>query len=245
MGRVVTPEIMDDPTVPRDDLGRSLVFLRRVNRWLGGRSALVGQLRRWSGGWPRGAEVTLLDLATGSADLPVAAVEWALGAGFDLRVTGLDAHATTLEFAREHVRERLGDEAWRVELVEGDALGAVERFGVGSFDYAHSSLFLHHLSDERALTALRVKERVSRRGLIWNDLVRSGLARFGVRAITAGREAIIRHDARVSVDAGWTRAEVASIRDRLDLGWCAYRGMWWAQRFTLAGERRGAWTRGA
>ncbi len=109
MQRTLTPELMDDPDVPRQELGRALRYIRAVNRGLGGVKALMSHLRTWSRHWPKDRPVTLLDVATGSADLPLAACRWAQDAGFDLRVTAIDKHGETLEFARERTRGVGGD----------------------------------------------------------------------------------------------------------------------------------------
>ena len=72
--RRLSAEIMDDPGVDPAALAAALGYIERVNRWMGGRSALISHLRKWSVRWPKDRPVTLLDIATGSADLPIAAV---------------------------------------------------------------------------------------------------------------------------------------------------------------------------
>lgn len=230
---------MDDPDVPRDDLDASLRFIRGVNRWLGGRRALVGPLRRWAKAWPRDRDVTVLDVATGSADLPIAARAWARSAGLRLKCTGVDNHATTLDLAREQVEQAGAADDIQLELV--DAKRLVDHFGALSFDYVHAGMFLHHLGELEVLTVLRQMERVARRGVIWNDLSRSRLAVLGAKIITAGRREIIRHDAVVSVHKGFTRAEAIDAAKRVGLDYCRYTAMPIAQRFVVAGEKPGAW----
>jgi hypothetical protein len=239
MPRVLTPERMDNPDVPRDELERSLRYIRAVNRRLGGVSALLSHLRRWSVNWPTGRPVTLLDVATGSADLPVAARDWAERAGFDLRITGVDAHPVTLDLAREHVGSREG-----ITLLEADALRLTSRFDVGAFDYVHAGLFLHHLADIEAMTVLRIMDRLAARGIIWNDLVRSSLGKIAIRLLTLGQPEIIRHDAVVSVDAGFTKSEALDLARRVGLDYARYSWSLFTHRFTIAGEKPGAWTLG-
>lgn len=231
---------MDDPNVPREELAAALRFIRLVNRRLGGERALMRNLRRWSRNWPRDRAVTMLDVATGSADLPVAAVRWARDHGFDLRVTGVDLHAKTLEFAREHV-ERNRDVADAITLVEADALRLADRFAPESFDYVHAGLFLHHLGDLEALTMLRIMDKLARAGIVWNDLERSRAALAVTWLITLPTPSIVRHDATVSVRAGFTRKEVLEMARRLELTYVRYHLDVLAQRFTLAGERPHAW----
>ena len=66
MRRFRTPEIMDDPSVPREDLALSLRYIRGVNRRLGGVSALLCHLDFWrrdpAFDWPRDRPLTLLDI---------------------------------------------------------------------------------------------------------------------------------------------------------------------------------------
>ena len=198
-------EWMDDPGVDRRALASSLAFIRRVNRYLGGTRAVMGYLARWAraDGWERQGEVIrILDVATGSADIPLAILEWARRRGIGMRVIGLDAHATTLELAREYVGR-----AWRhaekpgLELIRGDALALP--LADGSVDYAISSMFFHHLPDEQAVAALVEMLRVSRRGGIstWIPIVpRPGCVRSnGTRMMPHRAWGTCRHFFRCSV----------------------------------------------
>ncbi len=229
--------MMDDPNVDESALRGSLRYIRGVNRALGGQRALLGHLRRWSGDWATGEKVTLLDIATGSADLPIAAVRWASRKGIDLRVTGVDNHSKTLAIAREQVGQdaELSD---RIELIESDALELIDRFGTRSFDYVHAGLFLHHLTDIRVQTMLRIMERLARRGVIWNDLIRSPIARAGIFVLTLGRSKIIRHDARVSVAAGFTKGEALNFARRSWEHKPTIRTSLLSQRFTVTCEKQ-------
>lgn len=229
MKRRRTPELMDDPNVDRAELARSLAYIRDINRRFGGQAALLEALERWSAGWA--GPVSLLDVATGSADLPLAAVAWARSRGHDLRVTGLDLHEGTLAEAR-----RLTEGEPRITLERGDALRLVERYGPGSFDYVHAGLFLHHLDDPDILTVLRGMWTLARRGVIWNDLVRSRVGVAVITLMTIGRPRIIRHDARVSVRAGFTRDEALDLAVRAGWRGAEYRWDLFTHRFTVVAE---------
>lgn len=238
--RQITPEWMDDPAVDPAELKAALAFIRMINLRLGGVKALTNHLENWSRNWPKGREVTILDIATGLADIPVGVVRWARERGHSVRITAVDIHETTLESAREHVQRELGADA-PIELVQADAKELVDRYGPLSFDYVHAGMFLHHLTEIEILTVLRIMERVALRGLVWNDLVRSRVAMAGIWALTLGQSDMIKHDARVSVRAGFTKKEVKDYARRTSLGYCRYRSNFFTQRFTLAGEKQGAW----
>ncbi len=235
MERVLTPELMDDPAIDREELRRSLAYIRGVNRWLGGSAALLGLLRRWSRSWPRDRPITLLDVGTGSADIPVAARQWAQRAGFDLRVTGVDLHDTTLALAREHTAGVDG-----IDLIKADARRCGDHFAPGSFDYVHAGMFLHHLAADDVLVVLRTMHRLARRGIVWNDLVRSPLSATVVRLLVTGQPPTVRHDAVVSIRAGFTRREALNLARDTGITYARWsRVMWY--RFTLAGEKPTLW----
>lgn len=248
--RTLTPEKMDEDSVPRDDLARSLRFIRWVNRRLGGAKAVIGHLDQWCKSANRSMDrstdrsprpskqakpIRILDVATGCADIPVAIVQWAKQAGVAVQITAVDRHATTLALAVEHVNQSLSaDDVQHIELVEADALNLP--FAANSYDYCITSMFLHHLRDIELWTVLAAMERIAERGMIVNDLLRNRRAYNWCKLLTTFSGDIVKHDARVSVLAGFTKREVVDIRDRLDLRYMKYHKHAF-HRFTLAGER--------
>lgn len=223
---------MDDPRADVRDLELSLRFIRWVNEKLGGTEAALKPLRAWAPAWPRRTPITILDVGTGSADIPVAIKRWAMAAGHDVRVTGLEKHPKTLQIARRHVGGIEG-----VTLLQGDALELADRFAPASFDYVHAGMFLHHLQDKDVERVLSMMDRVAKRGIIWNDLLRSPFALRAVKVLTLFKSAIVKHDAVASVRAGFTRAEVEALVARAGIGYASYEERGLTQRFTLAGEK--------
>jgi ubiquinone/menaquinone biosynthesis C-methylase UbiE len=232
--RQLTPEFLDDPALPAAELRQIMAMVRLINRRLGGVEALLGHLRTWSKGWTVGRTVTLLDVATGSADVPLQAVRWAEESGFTLRVTAIDRSPGVLEIAREHV----GAEP-RIEVVSADARSIPDQFGPHSFDYVHAGLFLHHLDNDTAIAVLQAMDRVAREGIVWNDLLRSRRGVAGGHVLGFGRPRAVRHDIVASLRAGFTRAEVQAMAKRAGLDYTSYHENFLAQRFTLAGLRPG------
>jgi SAM-dependent methyltransferase len=231
---------MDAPGVDRGELAHALRFIRWVNRNMGGNTALIRWLNQWTRGecaqhWlrDRSTPITLLDVATGSADVPLAARRWAASQGLDLRVTAIDLHPTTLDLAGEHIEQAGPELSEGIELVRCDALDIVERFGIERFDFVHAGLFLHHLSDLNAMTVLRQMDRVSRVGLIWNDLVRTRAGYAAIHAMTLGMPKMVQHDARVSVRAGFTKAEAIELAKRVGLHKPRYNWNLLHHRFTI------------
>src|SRR5690242_20042203 len=111
-------EWMDRPDARPEDVRAALEYIRRVNRWLGYGRATVSHFEAFARGWRAGERVTVLDVGTGSGDIPVMLIEWAARRGFDLRVVGVDLHATTSQEAGKTAEGMDG----KFKAVRGDAL---------------------------------------------------------------------------------------------------------------------------
>ena len=223
------PEWMDADGVDPRELRRSLSFIRRVNALFGYTRATLSHLARFSAGWKPGERIEIVDLATGSADVPLAIARWGASRGFDVRVTGVDRHLETIRAARDAVAREP-----RVRIVQADALHLP--FAPDSFDYAMCSMFLHHLSDDEAETVLRAMGAVARRGVIAADLLRHRRAYAWISVFTALANPIVRHDARVSVRQSFSKPEILALRDRAGVGFTTYHRHF-GHRFVLAGEK--------
>ena len=223
---------MDAPDADPEQLRRSLAFIRRVNRLFGYTRATLKHLDRFSRRWEPGRTVRILDVATGSADIPLAILKWARRRGFDVRIVGVDLHAATVIAASRAVDE--SGEGERLRIVRADALRLP--FADGSFDYTLTAMFLHHLDDDEAVRVLREMGRVARRGVIAADLLRRRRAYFWITLFTLLANPMVRHDARVSVAQAFSEPEVLRMRDAAGLGFTRlYRHF--GHRFVLAGER--------
>ena len=224
---------MDDPAADPADLRRSLAYIRRVNALLGYTRGTVGHLRRFSRGWKAGETIRILDVATGSADIPRAILRWSARRGFDVRVVGIDLHHTTLQLARQG-GESDPSEAVRLSLVRADALRLP--FADASFDYAITAMFLHHLDEAAAAAVLHEMGRVARRGVVAADLLRHRRAYAWITLLTLLSGPMVKHDARASVAQAFTRHEALRLRDAAGLDFLSYHRHF-GHRFALAGER--------
>ena len=207
-----TPKLMDDPNVDRANLEASLRFIRLVNRRLGGVAAVLNYLKRWSADWPADRTIRILDVGTGSADIPLAIANWASTSQHQVHITAIDLREATLSIAREQVGHRSD-----IALVQADGRNLMDKFEPDSFDYVHAGTFLSRLSDIEVMTVLRIMDRLSARGLIWSDFVRGPIAKLAVRLLTFRASAMIKHDGLVSVAAGFTRREVLELVKRVGL----------------------------
>jgi ubiquinone/menaquinone biosynthesis C-methylase UbiE len=197
-------ERMDAPDADPAALEAALHQVARVNRILGARRALVRHLP-WA---LPGREARILDVGTGSADLPLAMADWASRQGRRVRVTAVDAHPLTLEVARRQTAS-----APDVRIVGGD--GIQLPFPDASFDLAVLSMTLHHMEGADVVGIVRELARVARGGkVLVAELERSVLHYLGARALAATvwrNDPITRHDGPLSVRRSFTPRELRSI----------------------------------
>lgn len=197
-------ERMDSPEVDRQDLHQALDHVAQVNRWLGGRRALLRHLP-WAlaGGGSR-----VLDVGTGSADLPLAVAGWADRNRHPLQVTAVDLHAATLAVARERTTHR-------PEIHTARADGLTLPFRDGAFDVVLLSMTLHHMDGPDLTGILTEVRRVARGGrVLVGELERSVPNYLGARVMAATlwrRNPVTRHDGPISVLRAFTPDELVDL----------------------------------
>lgn len=204
--RIDIPELEDLPGTTDQEVAGCLAALRAVNRYLGGRYAALHDLTRLIARAPAFRKVTVLDIATGSADIPMALVRWGMRRGLEISVTGVDIKEQVVRLAREWNRD-----CPEITLVQGDALYLP--YGPQSFDFVLCCEFLHHLSTQQAAQLLAKINKLARHGLVVTDLRRSWLAYYGIFLLTRlfTRNRLARHDGPVSVLKAFTPEELRAL----------------------------------
>lgn len=203
-------ELLDEAGHDPAELAANLRDIRRVNRLLGGTATVLRHLPRLLGAIPAHRRpVTILDLATGSADIPRAIVRWARARDLALSIVASDASAEILALAGEQTG------VWpEMTLARYDARAAP--LPDQAFDIVLCSLALHHFPPDDAVQVLREMERLARTGFILNDLRRGrlGYAAAWIAARLTTRNRLTRHDAPLSVRRAYTPAELAALLRR-------------------------------
>jgi ubiquinone/menaquinone biosynthesis C-methylase UbiE len=184
--------------------------LETINRFLGGFSTTLPAVPRMMP--PGQTRVRVLDVGAGGGDLARRLVTWGAAHGRRVEVTALDRSGAASAFALTSLRDVEG-----AGVVQGDVFALP--FADASFDLVVCSLFLHHFGESDVGRVLGAMLRVSRHGVIVNDLHRHPIAWMGIRALCWLFRAhpVVRHDAAVSVLRGFRRAELASCAQRLGI----------------------------
>jgi 2-polyprenyl-3-methyl-5-hydroxy-6-metoxy-1,4-benzoquinol methylase len=198
------PELMDRPDVKKAWLREELEILQKINRFGAHRLMLryINQLLDTS----KVEGLSVLDLATGAADIPRAVVAWARKNGTKIKVTAIDGNEEVLRSAREWCRDWPEIQLERCNLLELP-------YGAESFDIVICSLALHHFTTEDAISVLRRMNEIARVGYALNDLQRSRLTIWTAELLarTIMRSPIVRHDGPQSFRAAFTVPELRSM----------------------------------
>jgi len=199
---------MDRPQLVSSELEKDLRNIRQLNRFFGSHRLVLHFLRRWI---KPGDHVRIVDLATGSGDIPRLIIDYAQKIGAKVEIDALDRQSATLEIAR-----KLSGNYPEISYIDANIL---EWKPAGPYDIVLCSLALHHFSDEDAVRLLRRCRELSQKFVLVSDLRRGLLATIGVYLLTAliFREPMTRYDGRVSAARAFSFAELDDLAGRA--GW--------------------------
>lgn len=212
--RSTQKEIMDDFSIQDSRLTDALKELTVINTFLGGnavsRKGIAALIKRIPEQWP----VSLLDVGSGGSDLT-----HSLPTGHQtVALTSLDINFGACQYSHDTYPGQA--------VVNGSVLNLP--FKERSFDIVHASLFLHHFTDTELKTIIVSLYRVSRYGVVINDLRRSLFAYIGIVVLTQlfSRSTMVKNDGPISVRRGFVRKELKQLCSQLPSASCSIQRMW-------------------
>lgn len=221
---------MDQPDLDTGEHARALRGLRRINLLSRSGAALWARIAAPAPKAP-GTPLRVLDVACGGGDNAVTLARRAQRSGRAVAVEGCDISAVAVACAHDLARARGVD----VRFFTCDALRELP----GEYDVVTCSLFLHHLSNEEAVTLLRNMAAAAQRLVLVDDLVRGRagylLAWFGCRLLS--RSPVVHYDGPVSVAGAFTPEEAVDLARQAGLRNVSATPHW-PQRYLLAGSPR-------
>ena len=206
MTRCDEVELMDLPEQDSAELAENLRDIRRVNRLLGGTAIVLRHLPLVLATIPPTQAISVLDLATGSGDIPLAISRWAKRKGLAMTIVASDFSEPILREARKLLTSHP-----KITIARFDARAVP--LPDKSVDIALCSLSLHHFRPDEAVQVLREMDRIARHGFILNDLRRGwlGYAAAWLAAHATTRNRLTRNDAPLSIRRAYTPDELVDL----------------------------------
>jgi ubiquinone/menaquinone biosynthesis C-methylase UbiE len=210
--RATEPERIDTGDYTPEEYQTFLREIAFINRYVGDARALKKSLLHEIEQKDL-REFSVLDVGCGSGELLRMIAEFADSSDRRATLVGIDLNpisssTTHTESADFHA----------ISSVQGDAFQLP--FANGAFDYAISSLFFHHLTDEQIPIVLKEMSRVSRRGVVVIDLHRDVVPFIGYKIFCFAFRIspLVRQDGSLSIRKGFKPAELEAIGDSVGFG---------------------------
>jgi 2-polyprenyl-3-methyl-5-hydroxy-6-metoxy-1,4-benzoquinol methylase len=199
--RSTLPELMDAEAVDETTYQRCLADLATINWITLTHRATLKWLTLAVKNIPQDTEIKILDVAYGQGDLLRAIAGWAARRRRPVRLSGIDLNPRSAIAARA-----LTPPGAPIAYHTGDVFAFTPE---AAPDFIVTSQFTHHLADHEVVNLLRWMDATAARGWFITDLHRHALAYYGfpLLARAFGWHGIVRHDGRISIARGFTRAE--------------------------------------
>lgn len=217
--RALQPELMDDPDIDPDAHAAALRGLSRLNVVSNAAGPITRSIRKVvlesRSGPP--SKISILDVATGSGDLPVSLGRFLNARGIEAQLHACDISETALSATQDRsARAGLTVHTHCIDVLEDP---------IPEVDVVTCALFLHHLKEDDVVRALDRLARAARRLLVVSDLCRSSMGLLAARVVPRllTRSHVVHVDAVRSVQGAFSLSELEAIVDRTALSGASIR----------------------
>ncbi|WP_372636164.1 class I SAM-dependent methyltransferase [Fodinibius sp.] len=194
-------ERMEDPDCDRAELENTYEQFKTIN-------TLVSQWRTLYRNELRphlrvSAQNRILDIGFGGGDIPMKLAGWAARDGINLHITAVDSDERAFNFVQQM---EVPDNLEFLNCSSSELLHSGRQY-----DFVLSNHLLHHLSQKELRSTLSEARRLSRKGVIFNDIRRSdlGYLLFNMLARPVFRSSFITQDGLTSIRRSYTPSELA------------------------------------
>lgn len=204
-------ERIDTGDYTPEEYDRFLKDIKLVNRFAGDffalRKTLLREIEK-----EKSNEFSVLDVGAGSGEILREIAKFARRKIKRAKLFGLELNARSARAILEESKNFA-----EIKSVQANALCLP--FANQTFDYAISSLFTHHLTDEQIIKTLQEMKRVARRKIFIIDLHRHRGAYFSYKLFCAafGISPLVREDGSLSILRSFKPNELANLARKAGL----------------------------
>jgi 2-polyprenyl-3-methyl-5-hydroxy-6-metoxy-1,4-benzoquinol methylase len=197
--------------MPDEEVRKALLDLRRFNRLFGSRRHLLEALKKEVS--RRGlTQFSVLDIASGSCDLPVSILDWARQRRLKARVFALEYQHRHLSLFLKDLAEYSGLHPFCADVFRVPLSGQ-------TFDFVTCCHFLHHLTEGQTVELLSCMSRWARRAMIVSDLERQSVPYYFFRIVSRVLStcSVSRDDGLASIRQSFRKQEVERMAGQAGL----------------------------
>ena len=223
--RSYQPELLDDPSIPFEDIRLNMQELEFINTMLGGHAITLEGVLSLMG---KRKIIHICEIGCGGGDNLKAIEKLCLKMGVDAQFTGIDIKDACIRYARQNTRN-----IRKIGFITSDYRNA--QF-TEKPDIIFSSLFCHHFRDEQVKEIIEWNYRNAKLGFFINDLHRHPLAWHSIRLLSKAfsKSYLVKNDAPLSVRRGFTRPDWQRIFDEVGIAGLNPNIQWkWAFRWLI------------
>ena len=221
-------EMMDDFSLGHEIIDPIMDELEIVNKLLGGYGVFFNAFEKI--GIRDG--MCISDWGCGGGDSLRVIAKWARKRHLNIRLIGVDATESAIEYARERSKDFP-----EISYIFADAMS--ENLIKNQFDVVISSLFTHHFADENWIRLIQKMVDCAAEYVVINDLHRHWFAYHSIGVLTSvfSKSKMVKHDSKLSVLRSFKRKELEGLLKKA--GFNSYTIQWmWAFRWQVCIETR-------
>jgi ubiquinone/menaquinone biosynthesis C-methylase UbiE len=219
-------ELMDNFTGPIEELETVLNDITRVNRVLGGNKITLDAVFKLIEVYPK-ESYTILDMGCADGNMLRTIAKEAKKRNIKVKLIGVDLNADALKLARRASLDFPEITYKAMDILTTD-------FSDFECDIVTTTLTLHHFEDEGIMKFLHQFERLSKIGIVINDLERSKLAYMLFKAFSLIflNTKTARVDGLISITRSFSKSELMKFATQLpnlrhEISWkWAFRYVW-------------------
>jgi 2-polyprenyl-3-methyl-5-hydroxy-6-metoxy-1,4-benzoquinol methylase len=227
--RSYTPELLDNETIPTEDLYQNLRELDFINQWLGGHKVVLDGVKALLKKNPALQTVSIMEIGSGGGDNLRETGKLLKTKGIAYQLHGVDLKEDCVQFARRQPSAQINYQICDYRLADT---------GPAKPQFIFNSLFCHHFTDEQLVKMLQWLYQNAGKGFFIADLHRHALAYYAIKWLTKlfSKSYLVRNDAPLSVLRGFSRSEWQNLLAQAGIS--RYTIQWkWAFRWLIIVEK--------
>lgn len=218
------PELMDDHTLPDDQLQAALNDISLANKYLGGNNITINGLQYFFKKYSQ-SKYTIVDMGCGDGEVLREVARYCRKKKINVNLIGVDLNAKSITLAKNNSKAFP-----EIRFLQQDILQLKSEDL--HCDIVTSTLTMHHFEDDQILDFLKHFMRLSKLGVVINDLHRNRLAAMLFQPLSRifMKTHVARHDGLVSIQRAFKKKELQLFSKKLNL--TSYQIRWrWAFRY--------------